>query len=615
MGGAAWSTAFTGAFRPKSRLTISQWADKYRHIAPGTSPEPGPWRTSRVPYLKEPMDIIGDAETEIVVMMCSSQVGKSELELNVMGYFADQEPSPQLMTYPTVEAAEAFSKERIEPTFKYSPGLKNKLSEGKEGRGNAKKSSTTIRMKHYAGGYLALVGANAPSGLASRPIRIYQGDEIDCYGAILGGDPLKLAIQRTTNFHNRKIILVSTPTKKAISKIFAWWEASDQRRFHVPCSHCGASQILKWSQVKWDKNDLGEALAHTARYECKECGSVMRGAGKPDPDDIARGVWIADKPEVKGVAGFHINSLYSPWVDLFSLVKEFSDAIRKRDKNGLMEFINLKLGEPWEEEIKSDLDHDYLLRRRERYDTDLPQGVLILTAGVDVQDKYLAVEVIGWGKGKESWGIEYRIFMGETKFPAVWNQLDEFLQRCWTLATGQRLFIASACIDSGGHATTETYQFTKPRENRRIYSIRGRGGAGLPFIGKPTNTNRVGAMLFNLGVDDGKGMIIARVNMHDEGPGYMHFPLGDRGYDTEYFKGLLSERKTYKYLNGQVKETWEKIYERNEPFDCRNYGTAALEILNPNFDWLAEQEQLGNIYVQNQQTPSKKKRRIISRGI
>lgn len=187
MGETVWSTAFFRALRPKSRLTVSEWADKYRHVAPGTSPEPGPWRTSRVPYLREPMDVIGDADTETVVMQCSSQIGKSEMQLNVMGYFTDQEPSPQLMIYPTVEAAEAFSKERIDPTFKYSPGLKNKLREGKEGRGAAKKSSTTIRMKHYAGGYVALVGANSPAGLASRPIRILLADEIDRYGVTQEG--------------------------------------------------------------------------------------------------------------------------------------------------------------------------------------------------------------------------------------------------------------------------------------------------------------------------------------------------------------------------------------------------------------------------------------------
>lgn len=239
---------------------------------------PNGWQVAPGPGAKR--DKYGNINRgQTVVMQCSSQIGKSEMQLNVMGYFTDQEPSPQLMIYPTVEAAEAFSKERIDPTFKYSPGLKNKLREGKEGRGAAKKSSTTIRMKHYAGGYVALVGANSPAGLASRPIRILLADEIDRYGVTQEGDPLKLGIQRTTNFHNRKKVFVSTPVLEKTSNIHKWFKLSDQRYYHVPCPCCGAMQVLKWSQVKWDKNDMGEALPETARYECRECGDVISIAG------------------------------------------------------------------------------------------------------------------------------------------------------------------------------------------------------------------------------------------------------------------------------------------------------------------------------------------------
>ncbi|HDV4916052.1 TPA: phage terminase large subunit family protein, partial [Escherichia coli] len=386
--------------------------------------------------------------------------------------------------------------------------------------------------------------------------------------------------------------------------------------YHVPCPCCGTMQVMKWSQVRWDKSDSGEALPETARYECCECGGIMRGSGKPDVDWLAKGVWIAEHTGVKGIVGFHINSLYSPWVALSELVEEFTEATRNRDKNGLMEFINLKLGEPWKEDAKDDIDPEYLLQRRIRFEEFLPDDVLLLSAGVDVQDTYLVCELVGWGKGKESWGIEYKIFPGDPAQDVVWKQLDEYLLRSWSFRDGRKLQISSVCIDSGGHFTTEVYRFTKPRESRRIYSIRGRGGVGLPFIGKPSNNNRVGAMLFNLGVDDGKGTIMARIKLHDPGPGYMHFPLdSDRGYDTEYFKGLLSEKKIFEYKNGQTKEKWVKVYERNEPLDCRNYATAAMEILNPNFNWLAEQEMRGNVYVQNSSGIRRRRRRVISKGV
>lgn len=595
-------------------MTGTQWADTRRYIAPGTSPEPGEWRTSRVPYLAEPMDCATDKTTEITVMMCSSQVGKSEFLLNVMGYYADQEPAPQLFMQPTVEAAEAFSKERIDPTFRYSRGLKGKLEGGQDGRGSARKSSTTIRMKHYPGGYLALVGANSPASLASRPIRVLLADEIDRMGETKEGDPLKLGLQRTTNFHNRKICFVSTPTIHEQSKIQEWWDRSDQRHYHVPCQHCGAEQKLTWQQVKWDKDNDGNGLSETARYECVECSKVMRGAGKPSMELLGAGRWIADRPQIKGVAGFHINSLYSPWVDLFKLVDEWLEVTKSRDREGLMEFVNLKLGELYIEN-KDEIDHENLYRRRETYDCELPDDVLILTAGVDQQDDRLECEIVGWGIGKESYGVQYEFFMGDPSQPEVWNELDRFLLKQWSYKDGRQLGVTCAIVDSGdGNHTKEVYEFTKPREHRKIFSGKGRGGLGVPYLSRPSNTNRIKATLFTIGVDAGKSSIMHRLKIEERGPGYCHFPRdADRGYDEGYFKGLLAERPVYEYRGGRTKVTWKKFYDRNEPLDCRNYATAALEIVNPDLEWLAEQPERGNVY--NQATPKRRRGRVISRGV
>lgn len=613
-----WGDKLTKKLRPKSRLSGSEWADKYRYVAPGTSPEPGPWRTDRVPYLKEPMDCSTDGETEVTVMMCSSQIGKSEYILNIMGYYADQEPAPQLMLQPTVEAAEAFSKERIDPTFRYSPGLKTKIEEGQEGRGTSRKSSTTIRMKHYPGGYIALVGANSPAGLASRPIRVLLADETDRYGFTKEGDPLKLAIQRTTNFHNKKICLVSTPTVSGHSKIEEWWLKSDQRYFYVPCPHCGEAQVLKWSQVKWDKDADGNAIPEAARYQCQSCEQSIKDSDKFDM--LTHGYWQKSKPEVKGIAGFHVNSLYSPWVKFSSLVKEWVEIHKSKDKNGLMEFINLKLGEPWEEN-DDDFGWDHLHKnRREYYDNDIPEGALLLTAGVDVQHDRIECEVVGWGIGKETWGIEYKIFMGNPGLPDVWKDLDAYLLTKWQDAKGNKIGISGCCIDSSdGHYTTEVYEFTKPREHRRIFSVKGRGGVGIPFISKPTRTNRVGAALFTIGVDAGKANIMARCRIEDEGPGYCHWPRqSEKGYGEEYFKGLLSEKVIFKYVNGQTKTEWKKIYERNEPLDVRNYATASMEILSPNFEYLAKVRESGVNLSESSAVSSatrKKRRRVISKGV
>jgi phage terminase large subunit GpA-like protein len=613
----AWGDKFVAKAKPKSRLSGTEWADRYRYVAPGTSPEPGQWKTSRVPYLAEPMNCATDRGTETTVMMCSSQVGKSEFLLNIMGYYADQEPAPQLMLQPTVENAEAFSKERIDPTFRYSSGLKDKLEEGKEGRGTSRKASTTIRMKHYAGGYLALVGANSPAGLASRPIRCLLADEVDRYGYTKEGDPLKLAIQRTTNFHNRKICLVSTPTIADHSKIEEWWKKSDQRYYHVPCPHCGVMQVLKWSQVKYRKNSSGALIPRSVYYECEHCQGKIKDSHKHDM--LQAGRWVAEKPEVKKIAGFHINSIYSPWVKFSALVEEWIEVHKNRDRKGLMEFINLKLGEPWREK-EDDLDHEFLHKnRREYYGADLPKGALLLTCGIDFQPDRAELETVAWGLGRESWGIEYKVFMGSPAMPSLWQQIDEYLQRQWQFEDGSALGIASAMLDSGdGNYTDHIYQFTKPRENRRIFSGKGRGGAGIPFISKPARNNRIKAALFTIGVDSGKADIMARVRIEEEGPGYCHWPREqEKGYDLNYFKGLLSEKLVFKYINGQTKAKWEKITDsiRNEPLDCRNYATAAMEVLNPNFEALAKYEQKGNVYIKGNSAAKPRKRRQISKGV
>lgn len=611
----AWGDKFIRKLRPLSKMSGSEWAATRRYVAPGTSPEPGPWRNDRVPYLIEPMNCATDRSTVYTVMMCSSQVAKSEFLLNIMGYYADQEPAPQLMLQPTIENAEAFSKERIDPTFRYSKGLRGKLEEGKDGRGSSRKSSTTIRMKHYPGGYLALVGANSPAGLASRPIRILLADEVDRYGFTKEGDPLKLAIQRTTNFHNKKICLVSTPTIDGQSKIQEYWLKSDQRHYHVPCPHCGTSQKLVWSQVKWHKDDDGTAYPETAYYECAHCQRAIKDSDKPDM--LLAGVWIAEKPENAGVAGFHINSIYSPWVKFSELAKEFVEVNKSRDKKGLMEFINLKLGEPWVES-DDDFNHGHLHRRREYYNADVPAKVLLLTAGVDVQHDRIEAELVGWGKGKESWGIEYKVFMGNPGLPQVWKDLDNWLLSKWQHENGYQIGISGACIDSSdGHYMQEVYEFTKPRESRRIFAIKGRGGLGNVFINKPTRNNRIGAALFTIGVDAGKANIMARVRIEDEGPGFCHWPRdGEKGFNEEYFKGLLSEKYIFKYVNGQTKTEWKKIHERNEPLDCRNYATASMEILNPNFDLI--ESQIGRSDPTSQKAvskPRKKGPRMLSKGI
>lgn len=609
-----WASRFIKSCTPRAKLTGSEWADLYRYVPAGTSPEPGEWRTSRTPYLREPMDAATDKKTETVVMMFSSQTGKSEAVLNVMGYYADQEPSPQLMLQPTIELAEAFSKERIDPTFRQSLGLAGKLVEGKDGRGTSRKSEDTIRHKKYPGGFLALVGTNSPAGLASRPVRVVLCDEVDRYGMTKEGDPVKLAIQRTTNFNNRKIILVSTPTIKGASQIEEWYERSDMRVYKVPCPHCSERIELKWELVRWQKDEEENALPETAGMFCPECGAQFRGPDKIDPRMLDKGEWV---PTNRGsrIRGYHINSLYSPWVDLHKLVEEFIKATKNRDKKGLMEFVNLKLGESWEEQKTGADFWEKIHKRHEYYDSPdiLPEGVLVLTAGVDVQHDRLECTVYGWGKGKEAWGIFHRVIPGAPDEANTWAQLDEVLRGPYTLSTGSQVYVACTCVDSGdGQYTADVYRYTAPREASCVFSVKGVGGTGRSFIVPPTRGNTLKAPLYALGVDAGKSLVMGALAIEDEGPGFVHFSRrSEDGFNEDFFKQLTAEVLERKFERGRATIRWKKIRERNEALDCAVYARAALEIINPDFEALADYYEKGPQAVQ--QAP--RRRRPASRGI
>lgn len=571
-----WRQAFAEAFAPRPRISVSEWADRHRHIAEGTGPEPGPWRTARAPYLREPMDAISDPAVERVVVMAGSQLGKSELFLNAIGYHVDQDPAPMLVVQPTEIAMQAFSKERIEPTFRATPALRGKITD------SLRDTKNTILLKQFAGGYLACAWATSAVSLSSRPIRIALFDEIDRYPDSLGrdGDPLAQGIQRTSNFHNRKIVKVSTPTVEGLSKIAAAYDDSDQQRFHVPCPRCGVYQVLAWSGITWAKDGAGKPILDDVHYRCPECKQRIEERDRPAM--LALGEWKADNPG-HPTRGYQISALYSPWVRWRELVAEWDKATRERDKRGLQDFVNLRLGEPWVES-GDQVSVEQLEKNREEYAAEVPDGVLLLTAGVDVQDNRLEAEVVGWGVGRESWGIAYTILAGDTTVTtgplSPWAKLDAFLARAWSRVDGSALGLWCVCVDSGGHRTQEVYEFCRARLARNIFAVKGRAGDGIPIAGKPSTSNHLRVPLYPVGVDSAKVTLLSRLALAGPGPGYCHFPTArEAGYDDAYFRGLVSERRKSKMRAGRRVIEWVQTYARNEPLDCRNYATCAMEII------------------------------------
>lgn len=577
-------------WEPKRRLSVSEWADLNRVLTTESSAEAGPWRTSRAEYQREIMDSI--EHWEEVVIMASAQVGKTEFLLNVTGSYIDQDPCPIMHVLPNEDLIQAYSKKRLTPMITNSKVLLSKIGVSK-----TRDSSNTIEEKSFPGGYVTIVGANAPSGLSSRPVQIVLCDEVDRFPVSAGkeGDPIALATARTKTFrHKRRHLFVSTPVDKETSRINQLYEDSTMEQWCLPCPHCEELQPLKFKNgIVYEHyvSESGEIVVTKAEHRCVYCGIL----GSEKDWKRGEGAWIARK-EHSSRRGFHINQLSSPWSDWREVAKAF--LVAKRDGvDTLKVFINTVLGEPWETKQKGANDKT-LAARRENYGYDVPAAVKVITAAIDTQDDRFEIEIKGWGAGKESWGIEYHRIYGNLDEPKIWKELDEFLCRSWQGENGREYRIIGACMDSGGHYTKEVYEFTRMRNYRHIYAIKGQGinpktAQQVPFIHKKTKTQLEGAALWILGVDDGKVKVFDSINVKEPGPLYCHFPHEDKGYTEEYFLGLTAEAPVYQTISGIKYKTWKKIRDRNEPFDLAVYNRAVIEILRPNLSLPIERQPNG----------------------
>lgn len=522
------------------------------------------------------MDAVNEPGVREVVFMTSAQIGKTEILNNILGYFVHQDPSPILFIQPTLEMAEAWSKDRLAPMIRDTEALGGLFKDAK-----TRNSDNTLLHKKFTGGHLTMAGANSPSSLASRPIRIVLLDEEDRYPSSAGaeGDPGSLAQKRTTTFWNRLMVSASTPTIEGESKIDTRYQQSDMRRFHVPCPHCKKFQVLSWSQLKFDK----KAPEATTYYECEHCQAQLNESDKLWM--LARGEWWASAP-FNGVAGFHISELYSPWVRWSEMVASFLKA--KRLPETLKVWVNTSLGETWKEATEG-IDASGLLGRKENWGRVAPAGVLAITAGVDVQDDRLEAEVIGWGVGQESWSLQYHVIHGDPAQNKVWDDLDKVLGQTIQRADGSVMPVLAACVDTGGHHTQKVYEYCKRREHARVYAVKGASTAGKPLVSKFSKANKLRVKLFTLGTDTAKQMIYSRLKVHQPGPSYCHFPAD---YPEEYFQQLTAERIQTKFINGHPTRIWVMPKgKRNEALDCRVYGLAALHIANPNLDALRQEQE------------------------
>lgn len=516
------------------------------------------------------MDAVNDPTVREIWVMKSAQVGWSEILLNVAGYFIDLDPSPILMIQPTLEIAEAFSKDRLAPMIRDTPALTGKVADPK-----SRDSGNTLLHKKFPGGHITLAGANSPQGLRSRPIRILLADEIDGYPRTAGaeGDPFLLGRKRTTAFWNRRILAGSTPTIKGQSRVEEGFENSDQRYFHYACPHCGQYQRLVWSQVKWTEYGLPP---EEAVYQCIHCGEAITEGQRQEM--LLAGYKVVPAKKFNGIAGFHINELMSPFVSLGEMAVHFVEA--KKLPETLQSFINASLGETWEDTASS-VEPEGLLTRRETYTADsLPADIALLTLGVDVQDDRLEVQLHGYWRDEECYVVEHKVFRGDPGVPptrGVWKELTEYRQKRFMTGDGRTLVIQATCVDFGGHYSQQVANYAYRYRFQRVFAIRGQGGVGkLAWPRRPGKTKLSKADIYTIGVDTIKDVLYGRLaKVTSPGPGFIHLPAT---VDEEWADQLASETKIFMKSKGRRVSVWrpKRHGVRQEAQDCWNYAYAAM---------------------------------------
>ena len=605
--------AYAVGFRRERRLTVAEWADEHRELTGVSAREPGRWRTSRTPYLREVMEALSpQSRIERVVFMKGAQVGGTEAGNNWIGFTIHRNPGPMLMVLPTSLVATKVSKQRVAPMIRASRVLRDAIGEPR-----SRDSGNTLFTKEYEGGVFLMAGANSSAGLRSMPVRDLFFDEVDDYPSDVDGqgDPIELAEERTGTFEGvRKIFMVSTPTVRGVSKIEKHYlERSDQRRYHLPCPHCDRMDYLTWNGRDWlASSDEGshhriewrEGRPDTAHMVCGGCAKVveerhktaMLRAGEWRPTLDEEGRPVGDGMTV----GFHLSGLYSPvgWKSWAECVRKFVKA--KNDPVALKSWVNQTLGETWEE--RGDSVEPHVLRRRcarlepgqrgwpER--GHVPHGVGVLVGAVDVHPDRLEVVVKGYGAGEESWLIDYHRIDGDTSAPTVpaakiartpgpWFELDRYLARSFPHASGRQLQLERVVVDTGGANTEEAYRYCTARLSHGVFGIKGGSFAGRPLVDRPSRKNRYNLPLFVLCVDSGKEAVVSRLQVRGPGPGFMHLP---DWVDDEYLEQLTAEKAVRKYVKGRgLARVWLQIRPRNEALDLEVYALAALYILGQPF--------------------------------
>lgn len=551
-------------------LTVTEWAAKYR-ILPETSTSPGPYDPSVTPYARRPQDCMADPDVSMVVLCWAAQTTKSTTIENGVGYRIDRRPGPIIVVQPKIDAAESWAKERFVPMVRSTPRLRELVRLGRT-------TDATLRYKGFPGGFLFVPSAQSATELASRSADTVALDEVDRYEVIPGeGNPVEIVMRRQGAADIALTIMTSTPRDAETTIIWPYLEGGTFEKYFVPCPHCGHMQTLEWARL-----DIESCC-----YACESCGVLIEERFKPAM--LAAGEWRATNPDGK-YPSFHLNALYSPfaksgWAAMAAAWK------RAQGKPAdLQVFVNTWLAELWQESGEQ-LTSTALQNRLEGGFTEgvVPEGVGVLTLGVDVQGDRLVWWVWGWGAGLESWPIATGVIMGDPDKGPVdplspWKELEEtVLDRVFPHVNGGEMGISVGFVDTG-YATTSVYRAVKRWKGRQIWPAKGVGGRGIPICGKPKYDRHNGVSLFPVGTDDSKTQFLrSQLREPTVGPGFVHLP---DWIDTAQLDEFVAEKRVRRMHKGQPTYEWQKKTgdSRNEALDCRVYARAALASKGQKFE-------------------------------
>lgn len=573
----AWMKPAIEVLRPRERLPVSKWAEKYR-MMPDTNAIPGPWRNSVTPYLVEIMDTFSDDDVEEIVFVKPTQVGGTSAMENMLASLIDQDPGPTMVVYPSEKLADRTVEAKLEPMIKQCKPLAERYRENESQRLQLKFGTMTVYLN----------GANSPSDLASTNIRYLFLDEVDKYpgASKKEADPVSLAIERTKTYKARKkIYITSTPTLKT-GHIWRRMEAAEaEKHYFVPCPHCGEFIELKFAQLKWpSKDDVPTATerAEMANYVCQACGCVITDRDKGRM--LAGGRWQTVRQSTakpKSVA-FWLNTLYSPFTAFSEIAKEFMRS--KDDPELLHNFANSWLAEPWED-TKLKTSAELVMERQTEVEAyALPEWTKLITGGIDVQENCLYWTIRAWGDYMTSQNIAHGQALSM-------NEVEQIMNTEFVRPDGQRLLVSLALMDSGDQ-TDDVYDFCMLNAD---WVLPCKGTSTMLSNYKLSTINKAGSKANGMTlvlVDGGKykDMIASRMRRPNGRGSWMVY----KDCDLEYAEQVTAEHKVTERANGKEVTRWEPktTHADNHYLDCEVYAAAAADMREVRALYLQSQEQV-----------------------